>query len=91
MFSFDRYEPLTVVLLSLIGLGSFLGHICLNLAYQNEKPGRVIAFKYSEMVYAFIYDWVLHVGLAVTDYVGAILIASSLFAILMRLHLAKIL
>ena len=28
VFAFDQYEPYTVLLLSLVGIGSFLGHTC---------------------------------------------------------------
>ena len=33
VFSFDRYETDTVLLLFLVGLFSFLGHTCTSLAY----------------------------------------------------------
>ena len=59
MFAFDQYEPYTVLLVSLVGLGSFLGHTFMSIAYQHEKAGRVAAFKYTEIVYAFLYDWLM--------------------------------
>ena len=78
-----------MLLLFLIGLGSFLGHACISVAYKLEKAGRVVIFKYTEMVYAFLYDWFMGLSIAVTDIVGAALIAGSLLTITLLNSRAK--
>ena len=61
----------------------------MSIAYKFEKAGRVVAFKYTEIVYAFLFDWLMQVSIAATDIVGAALIAGSLLTITLLNSRAK--
>ena len=69
----------------LLGLGclcSWLSQICLMQALQIEKAGRAAAIKYSQVLFAYLFEiFYFHQKIYFKDVVGAILIAGSNFTI----------
>ena len=54
----------------------------MSIAYKFEKAGRVAPVKYTEIVYAFLFDaLVMRVHIYYTDIIGAFLIMGSLLLV----------
>ena len=82
LYSFEGVDAVGVLLLCGIGLGFFCGEMFISLALRLDKAGRVSAFKYLEMVVAYIADVAIF-GTTVypTDVSGGVVILCSFLAI----------